>query len=90
MNDLNFKVVKILNDVLEINWELPFKFDSNKVTNVEFENSSAPFYIVNPARNDEDAAKECITLDKNGDVTIEPCNLSNYQRWNANGRARTC
>jgi hypothetical protein len=66
------------------------KFDSNKVTNVEFENSSAPFYIVNPARNDEDAAKECITLDKNGDVTIEPCNLSNYQRWNTNGRARTC
>lgn len=29
MENLNFKVVKILNDVLEINWELPFKFDNN-------------------------------------------------------------
>ena len=30
MDNLNFKVVKILCDVLETNWELPFIFDSNR------------------------------------------------------------
>ena len=49
-----------------------------------------PFYIINPSLHSQDAVKECITLDKSGDITIEPCNLGNYQRWSASHKERSC
>ena len=66
------------------------KYDSDKIKEAEFSSVSTPFYVINPARNDEAAANECLTLDKNGDISVEPCNLSNYQRWQTSGRERTC
>ena len=83
------EVVKVYYDENIISYQ-GLKYESDKIEEPEFSNVSAPFYIINPARNDEDASKECLTLDKNGDISIEPCNLSNYQRWYTSGRERTC
>jgi hypothetical protein len=59
--------------------------DSNfKITGDQF----APiigFYTVQPSSND----KECLTI-SNGNLSIEPCNLTLYQRWNTSTNKMTC
>lgn len=59
--------------------------DSNfKITSDQFA-PVAGFYAVQPSSNN----KECLTITK-GDLSIEPCNLSLYQRWNTSANKMTC
>jgi hypothetical protein len=51
---------------------------------------SQMFYVVNPSASEKSDKQDCMTLDASGNLSIEPCNLSNYQRWKSHKKSRTC
>jgi len=47
-----------------------------------------PFYVINPI--DNDSKDECLTIDSNKNISVEPCNLGKYQRWNISNKHSSC
>lgn len=52
--------------------------------------TSTPFYVINPLENDKSKSKECLTLNSNKGISIEPCNLNLYQKWNVSNKEAKC
>jgi hypothetical protein len=90
LNDCNlndtaqqFKLNKI-NTVAAYNSAIDESQSNFRITNSQLA-QIAGFYAVQPASNN----KECLTL-KSNDITVEPCNMTNLQRWNASNNKMSC
>ena len=82
----NLNNIKTINEYNNI---IPNGLSSYKMINNENSSSINSFYAVNPIKNNENGDRECLGI-KNGNLTIEPCNLTTYQRFNANTRNLKC
>lgn len=79
-----FKATQI-NFVDDYNSTIDDSKSNFRITGDQFE-PIAGFYAVQPSINNN---KDCLTI-ANNNITIEPCNLSLYQRWNASNNKVTC
>lgn len=84
----NLNNIQSINDYNNIISNSLSSYKMNNNTSSENDNINS-FYVVNPIENNEGGNKECLGI-KNGDITIEPCNLTTYQRFNANARTLKC
>jgi hypothetical protein len=82
----NLNNIKTINEYNNI---IPNGISSYKMINNGSSSSINSFYVVNPIKNNEIGDRECLGI-KNGNITIEPCNLTTYQRFNANARNLKC